>query len=259
MSHAQAAVKKSPGYVVNRPCSPYNRDVKSRQIHGWELSIVEAREWQQRLAPQVSREAVAAPPQLVAGVDISVRSDRTARAAVVVLTFPDLAPVETRIAEGNLSFPYVPGLLTFREAPLILAAYEMLSVNPDLILVDGQGIAHPRRFGIASHLGLLLDKPTIGCAKSRLCGVHESPAEYAGSYTEIFDDEEVIGAAVRTKAGTKPIYVSIGHMSDLKTAIRLVLQCCRGYRLPQPTRLAHLAAGGNVASELATRFQISVR
>lgn len=192
-------------------------------------------------------------PQLVAGVDISVRSDRTARAAVVVLTFPGLTPVETRIADGILSFPYVPGLLTFREAPLILAACEMLSVGPDLILVDGQGMAHPRRFGIASHLGLLLDTPTIGCAKSRLCGCHETPADPAGSYAELRDGGEIIGAVVRTKAGTKPIYVSIGHKIDMATAIRLVLQCCRGFRIPQPTRLAHLAAGGSGARELATQ------
>jgi deoxyribonuclease V len=144
----------------------------------------------------------------------------------------------------------VPGLLSFREAPLILAAFEKLTATPDLVFVDGQGIAHPRRIGLASHLGLCLGLPTIGCAKSRLCGEHETPGFAAGSYAELRDNGEVIGAAVRTRAGVKPVYVSIGHMIDLPSAIRRVLDCCRGYRLPEPTRLAHMAAGGNLKVQL---------
>ena len=146
----------------------------------------------------------------------------------------------------NLYFPYIPGLLSFREAPLILAACEQLDLIPDLVLVDGQGIAHPRRFGLASHLGLFLNIPTIGCAKSLLCGAHEIPDSEPGNYAEIIDKSEIIGAALRTKPGVKPVYVSIGHKIDLETAIRWVMNCCRGYRLPEPARLAHLAAGGNL-------------
>jgi deoxyribonuclease V len=153
--------------------------------------------------------------------------------------------VETRVVTSELDFPYIPGLLSFRESPLILSICEKLSVTPDILLVDGQGIAHPRRFGLASHLGLLLNLPTIGCAKSLLCGIHETRGAEPGSYAEVTDEGETIGAALRTKMGVKPVYVSIGHRVDLKTAIHWVMNCCRGYRLPEPTRLAHLAAGGN--------------
>jgi len=165
---------------------------------------------------------------------------------VVVLSYPELRVVETKIVQGNLDFPYIPGLLSFRESPLILAACEQLTVTPDLILVDGQGIAHPRRMGLASHLGLFLNTPTIGCAKSLLCGKHEVPDEKPGSCAEVVDRGDTIGVALRTKLGIKPIYVSIGHKIDLQTAIHWVLECCCGYRLPEATRLAHLAAGGNL-------------
>ena len=132
---------------------------------------------------------------------------------------------------------------------MTLAACQQLTITPDLILVDGQGIAHPRRMGLASHLGLFLDTPTIGCAKSLLCGEHEAPGETSGSYTEVVDRGEIIGAAVRTRPGVKPVYVSIGHKIDLNNAIYWVLKLCRGYRLPEPARLAHLAAGGNLKQD----------
>jgi len=148
--------------------------------------------------------------------------------------------------EGKVDFPYIPGLLTFREAPLALAAFERLEIAPGLILFDGQGVAHPRRMGLASHLGLFLDTPAIGCAKSRLCGSHAILGSEVGSYAELVDGDEVIGAALRTKAGVKPVYVSIGHKISLESAIHWVMRCCCGYRLPEPTRLAHLAAGGRL-------------
>jgi deoxyribonuclease V len=154
-----------------------------------------------------------------------------------------------KVVERKVTLPYIPGLLSFREAPLIVAACEELSNVPDLILVDGQGIAHPRRLGLASHLGLFLDVPTVGCAKSRLCGKHKPVGEKVGSYTELVDNGDVIGAVLRTKVGVKPIYVSIGHKISLSSARKWVLNCCRGYRLPEPTRLAHLAAGGNLKIE----------
>jgi deoxyribonuclease V len=207
-------------------------------------------EIQRELATQVSRVGSVTSPRLIAGVDISIsREAGMGTGAVVVLSYPDLKIVEAKVVTDRIEFPYVPGLLSFRESPLILKACEELAVTPDLIMVDGQGIAHPRRMGIASHLGLLLGIPTIGCAKSRLCGECEEPGNASGSYSELRDKGEVIGAALRTRVGVNPVYVSIGHMIDLPSAIRWVLACCRGYRLPEPTRRAHQAAGGNLKSE----------
>lgn len=223
------------------------------QRHPWQVSTQEAREIQQSLARQVIRDNMLDTPRFIAGADISVdRADGTGTAAIVVLDYPGLQLQEVRVLRGKLDFPYIPGLLSFREAPLVLAAWEKLSLVPDLLLVDGQGIAHPRRLGIAAHLGLLLDIATIGCAKSRLCGCHEEPGSEAGSNAELIDGDEVIGAALRTRAGVKPIYVSIGNRVDLETAVRWTLSCCRGYRLPEPTRLAHLAAGGNINEQYVT-------
>jgi deoxyribonuclease V len=217
------------------------------ELHGWRVSVAQAREIQLKLASQVSRVDRTGTPRYIAGVDISVnRAKDEATGAVVVLSYPALELVEVSTVKGKTEFPYVPGLLSFREAPLILPAYEQLSNKPDLILVDGQGIAHPRRIGIASHLGILLDKPTIGCAKSRLCGEFEMPGDSPGSYSELLDRAEVIGAVVRTRKAVKPLFISIGHKVDLPGAISWVLRCCRGYRLPEPSRLAHLAAGGNL-------------
>jgi deoxyribonuclease V len=221
------------------------KDVKIQQLHGWEISIYQAKQIQSELANQVSRKSEATKPSFIAGVDISAPDSRgIARAAAVILNYPQLEVIEVETAEDKLNFPYIPGFLSFREAPLVLAACQKLSIDPDLILVDGQGIAHPRRFGIASHLGLLLNIPTIGCAKSRLCGTHALVNAETGSYAELIDNGETIGVVLRTKDDVSPIYVSIGHKIDLPTAIHWVLECCRGWRLPEPSRLAHLAAGG---------------
>jgi deoxyribonuclease V len=219
--------------------------VKVKSLHSWQVSPAQALDIQHRLAPQVSRSNEVSTPSLIAGVDISVsREEGVARGAVVVLNYPELRLVETKVVNGRVDFPYVPGLLSFREAPLTLAVCQELGVVPDLVLVDGQGIAHPRRFGLASHLGLFLDMPTIGCAKSRLCGHHQEPGENPGSYAELIDGDETIGVVLRTKVGVKPVYVSIGHRVDLESAIYWVMKCCRGYRLPEPCRLAHLASTG---------------
>ena len=227
--------------------------MKVESLHSWQVSTTQALEIQQRLAEQVSKRSEVTTPRFIAGVDISVgKGDEIATGAVVVLQYPELGVVETQIAQDKLWLPYIPGLLSFRESPLILAACQKLTIAPDLILVDGQGIAHPRRLGLASHLGLFLNTPTIGCAKSLLCGNHEAPGIEPGSYTEVVDRGEIIGAALRTKLRVKPVYVSIGHKVDLQTAIYWVINCCRGYRLPEPTRLAHLAAGGNLKSEKDT-------
>ncbi len=221
--------------------------MKARRLHDWNLSADQAKELQSHLASRISSTASVDNPKFIAGVDISgTDSNCVARGAAVVLSYPGLQLAETSIAEDKVEFPYVPGLLSFRETPLIIKALEGLSIEPDVILIDGQGIAHPRRFGIACHVGLLVDVPTIGCAKSRLWGTHDTPAHEPGSYTELYDNDDVIGVALRTKLRTNPIYVSIGHKVDLTTAVEWTLNCCRGYRVPEPTRYAHLAAGGKL-------------
>jgi len=230
--------------------SSYNQRVKVARLHSWRVSTGQAIDIQRGLAARVSRDGAPGSLHFVAGVDISVsRALGTATAAVVVLSYPELIAVEVKKASGKLTLPYIPGLLSFRESPLILAACRMVSLTPDLVLVDGQGVAHPRRVGLASHLGLFLKIPTVGCAKSLLCGKYVVPGEEPGDYSEIVDRGETIGVALRTRAGVKPIYVSTGHLIGLEPAISRVLECCRGYRLPEPTRLAHLAAGGNLKPE----------
>jgi len=221
--------------------------VELRKLHSWQLGVTAAIDLQRQLAGQVSKGGDALTPRFIAGVDVSVaRAEGMATGAVVVLEYPEFNVVETKVIRGRIDFPYIPGLLSFREAPVILAACEELTISPDLVLVDGQGVAHPRRLGLASHLGLFLDTPTIGCAKSRLCGRHDVPGTGPGDYAELIDGDETIGVALRTKQGTNPIYVSVGHKVDLESAIYWVGECCRGYRVPEPTRLAHLAAGGNL-------------
>jgi len=226
-------------------------------LHRWQVSIDQAVDIQLRLAAQVSRSGEIGTPHFIAGVDISAdKGQGVATGAVVVLQYPELEVVETKVVNDRLNFPYIPGLLSFREAPLILAACQQLTITPDLILVDGQGIAHPRRMGLASHIGLFLNSPTIGCAKSLLCGTHQLPGARPGSYAEIVDNGETIGVALRTKLGAQPIYVSIGHKIDLPTAIYWVMKCCRGYRIPESTRLAHLAAGGNLKPESTVASEV---
>jgi deoxyribonuclease V len=207
---------------------------------------------QRRLASQVSTRETDCSFRYVAGVDVSTsRWQREGTAAVIVLTYPELELLEEKRVQGQISFPYVPGLLSFREAPLILEAFRQLVFTPDLVIVDGQGLAHPRRFGIAAHLGLFLDIPTVGCAKSRLCGAYQEPGLKAGSSVDLIHDGDIIGQVVRTRTGIKPIYVSVGHKISLHQAVNWVLLCCRGYRLPEPTRLAHQAAGGQLRSSKA--------
>ena len=178
----------------------------------------------------------------IAGADVSVKGG-TARAVVAVLELPGLNLLEYASAEQEVTFPYVPGLLTFREGPVIMHAIEKLNERPDVIIFDGQGIAHPRRLGIASHIGLLADIPAIGCAKSRLCGRHEEPGMEKGDFSLLRDGPEIIGAVVRTRRNVKPVYVSIGHRISLKSSIEYVLACATRFRLPETTRFAHHLAG----------------
>jgi deoxyribonuclease V len=211
--------------------------------HSWQVSTAEAKDIQLSLREKVSFEPDFDVVGTVAGVDVGMDGD-LAKAAVVVLSYPDLAPVEQAVAQAQAAMPYIPGFLAFREAPAVIAACEELETEPDLLIFDGQGVAHPRRLGIASHVGVILDKPSIGCAKSRLCGTHHEPAPEAGSYVHLHDGEEIIGAVVRTRSHVSPVYVSVGHRIDLETAIKYVIACCKGYRLPETTRYAHRAASG---------------
>lgn len=213
--------------------------------HEWNLSPEEASDLQIRLSRRVITTSLPDQIKNIGGVDIGYREDK-ARAAVVLIEYPTMQIITYTIAEVPCSFPYIPGLLSFREIPAALAALEKLSFLPDVLMVDGQGIAHPRRFGIASHLGVLLDIPTIGCAKSPLIGVYQALGNHAGDTAPLIYGNETLGMAIRTKNGCKPLIISIGHRCDLKGAVRLVLECCRGYRLPEPTRLAHKIASGSL-------------
>jgi deoxyribonuclease V len=187
----------------------------------------------------------------VAGVDISPPDeDGIVRSAVVVLEYPGLEVREVRLAEAKPNIPYIPGLLSFRETPALIDALESLELTPDIIIVDGQGIAHPRRFGIACHLGLLADTPTIGCAKSILRGRHGPLDTEAGSQAEMIDRGDLVGLALRTRKDVSPVYVSVGHKVSLPLAAQWVLACCKGRRLPETTRLAHQAAAGRLAPGL---------
>ena len=209
--------------------------------HDWDVTPEEAVAIQLSLAERVVLRPLDAATEVVAGVDMSASG--VARAAVVLLSYPELEVLEVARAEKPLSFPYVPGLLSFREGPAVLAAFEKLSRLPELAFFDGQGIAHPRRFGIASHIGVLLDIPTIGVAKSPLAIGGPEPAPEPGTWIEWHNRRgDTVAAAVRTKVRSKPLYISPGHLIDLPTSVRLVLETCRGYRLPEPTRQAHNAA-----------------
>ncbi|MDQ3226438.1 MAG: deoxyribonuclease V [Chloroflexota bacterium] len=213
--------------------------------HAWKVSPAEARSIQIGLAGRVALIDAISLEQIatVAGVDntyIKEGGETTAGAVVVVLTYPGLEVIATVTAWRPIAFPYVPGLLSFREAPAVLAACADLTVEPDVFLCDGQGYAHPRRFGIASHLGILLDRPTVGCAKTRLIGHYEEPQQVFGAYTPLIDKGETVGAAVRTRPRDKPLFVSPGHKLGVETAVAVTLACCReGRFLPEPTRLAH--------------------
>jgi deoxyribonuclease V len=209
--------------------------------HGWDLTPREAARLQERLRDRVVEAPLPRRPGLVAGADVSyARGSPLLWAGIVVCRLPDLEVVDRAGASFEGSFPYVPGLLSFRELPPLLLAWSRLSTRPDVLLLDGQGYAHPRRLGLASHAGLRLDLPTVGVAKSRLVGSHREPGRRRGCRTRLVDRGEVVGTVLRTRDGVKPLYVSRGHRSDLESAVRLVLRCGRGLRQPEPTRRAHL-------------------
>ncbi|MHC4571494.1 MAG: endonuclease V [Planctomycetota bacterium] len=259
--------------------------MQTKGLHSWNLSYSEAAELQKHLAPKVQFTPLKKPPKLIAGLDCALSKDgQQILAAAVVLRVPDAIQglwegshfatyykmgskslelsnfelIETATASKKAAFPYIPGLLSFREAPVCIAAVEKLKKEPDAFIIDGQGIAHPRRLGLAAHLGLFFDKPTIGCAKSRLTGYFEDPPPEKGAYTLLKDkkslkhntsdkrratSDEVIGAVVRSRSNVEPVFVSVGNKCLLKDAIKITLACATKYRLPEPTRLAHQTVG----------------
>ncbi|PYS80244.1 MAG: deoxyribonuclease V [Acidobacteria bacterium] len=211
------------------------------QLHEWSLAPREAVELQKRLRERVRVVPLRKKAETIAGADISFNKfDPVVYAGIVVLRLPSLEVIEEVGVVSETRFPYVPGLLSFRETPSVLEAWAKLKTEPDAVMFDGQGLAHPRRVGIASHVGLLINRPTLGCAKSVLVGKFEEPGEERGAWTPLVDKGETVGAALRTKTRVQPIYVSPGHLIDLEGAIALTLQCDGGYRQPEPTRRAHL-------------------
>ncbi len=212
--------------------------LKYYNLHPWQVRPDEAERIQSALRERLSLEKEDSSIRTVAGADVAYRRGKVI-GGVVVFQFPDLKLIENEYALSPATFPYIPGLLSFREGPVLLKVFEKLKTTPDVIIFDGQGIAHPRRMGIAAHLGILLDRPTVGCAKSILLGNYTIPADEPGAFCLIRDRGEAVGAALRTKRGVKPVFVSPGNRIDIPGAIRIVLECTCRHRLPEPLRQAH--------------------
>lgn len=214
-------------------------NVKLALDHEWDVSPSEAIKIQKELAPRVQARTLDQTVETVAGVDVSVRDDFV-QAAIAVIRLEDKKVIDQAIYKGAIPFPYIPGLLSFREVPAILPALEGLSVWPDVFMTDSHGLAHPRRFGLACHLGVILDQPVLGVAKSRLTGTYEAPDSTKGSYTWLHEKEDIVGAVVRTRTNINPVFVSIGHRITLEEAVQLTFDSTTRYKIPAPTRQAHL-------------------
>lgn len=233
--------EKKDAQPVSR-VSPVSHASPENMLHSWDLTPKEAIALQKGLASQVVLKPLPKRITLVAGVDVGYsRRHNTAVAALATYTFPGLGFRELVQFHDEIYYPYVPGLLSFRELPLLLKTFQLLEEQPDVVLCDGQGIAHPRRLGLASHLGLWLDLPTVGCAKTRLVGTHRSVGPQKGQYRSLFYHNERVGVVLRTRTNVKPLYVSPGHLADVQSSQKLVMRCCLKYRLPEPIRQAHLA------------------
>lgn len=214
--------------------------MKIKNLHDWNVTVKKAIELQKSLAGQVRVRRFNKKLKTIGGIDCAFTDDKkNIIACAVIISAKTFEIIETSYTVQAVNFPYIPGLLSFREAPACLAAIEKLTITPDCFIVDGQGIAHPRRLGIASHLGLFLDVPTIGCAKSRLIGDFIPPAFEKGSTSPLMNKDEIIGSVVRTRSNVQPVFVSVGNRCRLSDAIRIVLNSCMKYRLPEPSRLAH--------------------
>lgn len=234
--------------------------MRYRELHRWDLKPAEAIALQEELRRQIKIQPLDRDVKLIAGCDVSFdKNSYTVYAGVVILSLPDMRVIDRATAVAKVNFPYIPGLLSFRETPALLRAWEQLGTAPDAVMLDGQGLAHPRRFGIACHFGLITELIALGCAKTVLVGKYQEPGPQPGSHSPLIDKGEVVGAALRTKENSEPVFVSVGHMIDLSGAIDLTLRCVRGYlpdespslfdlapagktkyRIPEPTRLAHI-------------------
>lgn len=216
-----------------------SKQMKFKNIHPWNLNPAQAIRLQNGLRRKIRLKKLSIKPKLIAAADVSFKN-RRATGTVVVLSFPEFKLIESIRRVKKISYPYIPGLLTFREGPVLEECFLALQNEPDIIIFDGQGIAHPRNMGLATHMGILLGKPTIGCAKTHLFGEYKEPKKLRGSYSYLFDKKRKrIGAALRTKDNTRPVYVSAGHKIDISSSIKIILRCTKKYRLPQPIRLAH--------------------
>jgi len=215
--------------------------MKIRQLHQWNVNIATARSIQLQLRQMLKFQKLAKPVHYIAGADVSYsRKSNLGFAAITIFKYPEMELCEQKAVSMPIKFPYIPGYLTFREAPILLEAFQKLSLLPDLVLFDGQGIAHPRGMGIAAHIGLCLDLPSIGCAKSRLIGEFESPGQNKGDYTPLFYNNQHIGAIVRTRAKVNPVFVSPGHLITIEESVEWVLKTCTKYRIPEPIRESHI-------------------
>lgn len=228
-------------------------------LHAWNVTPEQALQVQAALRRQLVLQWDGREIATVGGVDVSLEDDR-GRAAIAVLRYPDLTPIDGATAEVTIAFPYIPGLLAFREGPAVLAAWEPLRTKPDLVMFDAQGLAHPRGIGLASHMGLWLERPTIGVAKTRLYGRHQDPGLTRGDSAELWDERDpdrIIGVVLRTRADASPVYVSVGHLIDLPHAVEFVLKCCIGHRLPEPIRWARkVARGERLPTELGDQTEL---
>jgi len=214
--------------------------MKYLKLHPWNVSHKKAIEIQERLKKSIVLKFAVKKPELIAGADVSyTKKSEIFYASVVVFKLQTMEKVEEVTANGKVGFPYISGLLSFRESPILLKAFAKIKSEPDVIILDAQGIAHPRGIGLASHIGLLLNKPSIGCAKTRLIGEYNEVGGEAGCHSPLTIKEKIVGAVLRTRKNIKPVFVSPGHKIDLNTSIDLVLQSCCGYRLPEPIRQAH--------------------
>ncbi|MFC1715680.1 deoxyribonuclease V [Candidatus Poribacteria bacterium] len=227
--------------------------MKYLELHSWDLQYSEAVKVQRELKDRLILKAPRMDLRLVAGADVSYsKGSDVFFSSVVVFEMPDMKIVEESTAKGRVDFPYIPGLLSFREAPVLIKAFEGLKNIPDMIIFDGQGIAHPRGIGLASHMGLVLDCSSIGCAKKILVGDHDPVGNEVGDYSPLVFQDNVVGAALRTRKNVKPVFISPGHKMDMPSAVETVMKTCRGYKLPEPTRQAHLSVNRFRASHQIT-------
>ncbi|MCB7128400.1 MAG: deoxyribonuclease V [Candidatus Brocadiales bacterium] len=214
--------------------------MKHKELHPWDVSYKDAVSLQEELRSKLIIKGMSGRPGVIAGADVAYsKLANRVYAGVIIMDFRSMDIIEEATAAAEATFPYIPGLLSFREAPVLLKAFSAIERTPDVILFDGQGIAHPRGVGLASHMGLVLDKPSIGCAKKLLIGEHKPVRDKVGAFSYIIHKRRRIGAALRTRAGVKPVFVSPGHKTDIASSIRVLLDSCRGYRLPEPVRRAH--------------------